>query len=121
MPEILNGLSSWFEINMGLSADTQLKILWTLAVLSILFLTHYVICFLFSVRVKDAARRYTLRKTMTMALSTAGLVFFSENMDRGASWSGGLSGNSLCRAGHCHAGSSEEHCRLAFYRQSQTF
>jgi len=76
MPEILNGLSSWFEINMGLSADTQLKILWTLAVLSILFLTHYVICFLFSVRVKDAARRYTRRKTMTMALSTAGLVFF---------------------------------------------
>jgi len=76
MPEILNGLSSWFEINMGLSADTQLKILWTLAVLSILFLTHYVICFLFSVRVKDAARRCTLRKTMTMALSTAGLVFF---------------------------------------------
>lgn len=76
MPEMLSGFSRWFELNIGLSADTQLKILWTLVVFSILFLTYQVVYFLFSARVKDAARRYTLRKTMTMALSIAGLVFF---------------------------------------------
>lgn len=76
MPDIVSQVSSWLQINVGLSADTQLNILWTLAVFSILFLIYHALSFLFAGRIKDATRRYTLRKSINMALSFVGLVFF---------------------------------------------